>query len=173
MRKALPSVLSVISAIAVCFIAAGLTRDFGTAIDAFIAMLWGAFGDWPKFAETGASATVLRPLGEAATKAGILTFTGLSVTVAFRVGLFNIGAQGQLVVGALAAAVVGAQVEAPAIIHVPLCLLAAAAAGALYALGPMTRGAFWEIVAVPDIRQQTWNLARRLSNAHWVGGEGL
>ena len=43
----------------------------------------------------------------------------------------------------------------------------------LYALGPMTRGAFWEIVAVPDIRQQTWTLARRLSNAQWVGGEGL
>jgi len=43
----------------------------------------------------------------------------------------------------------------------------------LFALGPMTRGAFWEIVAVPDIRTQTWNLARRLSNAHWVGGEGL
>lgn len=43
----------------------------------------------------------------------------------------------------------------------------------LYALGPMTRGAFWEIVAVPDIRNQTWNLARRLSNAQWVGGEGL
>ena len=43
----------------------------------------------------------------------------------------------------------------------------------LYALGPMTRGAFWEIVAVPDIRQQTWALARRLSNAHWVGAEGL
>lgn len=43
----------------------------------------------------------------------------------------------------------------------------------LFALGPMTRGAFWEIVAVPDIRTQTWALARRLSNAHWVGGEGL
>ena len=43
----------------------------------------------------------------------------------------------------------------------------------LFALGPMTRGAFWEIVAVPDIRRQTWDLARRLSNAHWVGGEGL
>ncbi|KAI1692951.1 hypothetical protein DdX_20943 [Ditylenchus destructor] len=43
----------------------------------------------------------------------------------------------------------------------------------LYALGPMTRGAFWEIVAVPDIRRQTWDAARRLSNAHWVGGEGL
>lgn len=48
-----------------------------------------------------------------------------------------------------------------------------AANGNLYALGPMTRGAFWEIVAVPDIRNQTWSVARRLSNAHWVGGEGL
>ncbi|WP_157176505.1 FAD/NAD(P)-binding protein [Sphingomonas prati] len=43
----------------------------------------------------------------------------------------------------------------------------------LYAIGPMTRGTFWEIVAVPDIRHQTWSLARRLSNAMWVGGEGL
>lgn len=43
----------------------------------------------------------------------------------------------------------------------------------LFAIGPMTRGAFWEIVAVPDIRTQVWSLARRLSHAHWVGGEGL
>ncbi len=43
----------------------------------------------------------------------------------------------------------------------------------LFALGPMTRGAFWEIVAVPDIRQQVWTVARKLSQAHWVGGEGL
>lgn len=43
----------------------------------------------------------------------------------------------------------------------------------LFAVGPMTRGAFWEIIAVPDIRQQSWALARWLSSAHWVGGEGL
>lgn len=43
----------------------------------------------------------------------------------------------------------------------------------LFAIGPMTRGAFWEIVAVPDIRVQSWELARRLSHARWVGGEGL
>lgn len=43
----------------------------------------------------------------------------------------------------------------------------------LLALGPMTRGAFWEIVAVPDIRTHTWSVARKLANAHWVGGEGL
>ncbi|MDG5487810.1 FAD/NAD(P)-binding protein [Sphingomonas sp. BGYR3] len=43
----------------------------------------------------------------------------------------------------------------------------------LLAIGPMTRGAHWEIVAVPDIRVQAWTIARRLANAHWVGGEGL
>ncbi len=136
MSPALPSVLSVVSAILICFVAAGLTRDFGTAVDAFLAMLWGAFGDWPKFIETGAATAILRPLGEAGTKAAILTFTGLSVTVAFRVGLFNIGAQGQLVVGALAAAVVGAKVALPGFLHVTLCLAVAAVAGALYALLP-------------------------------------
>jgi uncharacterized NAD(P)/FAD-binding protein YdhS len=43
----------------------------------------------------------------------------------------------------------------------------------LLVVGPMTRGAFWEIVAVPDIRHQVWSIARRLANAQWVGGEGL
>lgn len=43
----------------------------------------------------------------------------------------------------------------------------------LYCIGPMTRGGLWEVVAVPDIRQQNWDLARRLSHAQWVGGEGL
>ncbi|PZU51073.1 MAG: FAD-dependent oxidoreductase [Sphingomonas sp.] len=43
----------------------------------------------------------------------------------------------------------------------------------LFAVGPLTRGSFWEITAVPDIRHQVWSLARLLSNAHWVGGEGL
>ncbi len=43
----------------------------------------------------------------------------------------------------------------------------------LYCIGPMTRGELWEVVAVPDIRQQNWTLARRLAHAQWVGGEGL
>ena len=42
----------------------------------------------------------------------------------------------------------------------------------LLALGPMTRGVFWEITAVPDIRRQVWDTARRLSHAHWVA-DGL
>ena len=47
------------------------------------------------------------------------------------------------------------------------------AAGHILAIGPMTRGELWEVVAVPDIRTQVSALARRLVNAHWTGGEGL
>ncbi len=61
-----------------------------------------------------------------------LIFVGLSVAFSFRTGVFNIGAEGQFVVGSLAACVIGIKVDAPAIIHVPLCLLGAAAAGALW-----------------------------------------
>lgn len=43
----------------------------------------------------------------------------------------------------------------------------------LFVVGPMTRGAHWEIVAVPDIRRQVWDLARYLTHAHWVSAEGL
>lgn len=43
----------------------------------------------------------------------------------------------------------------------------------LLAVGPITKGEAWEVVAVPDIRRQVWGLARFLADEHWVGGEGL
>ncbi len=58
---------------------------------------------------------------------------GLSVAVAFQVGLFNIGAQGQLIVGAITAAALGAVPLPLGPIHLLLCLFAAAAAGGLWA----------------------------------------
>ncbi len=61
-----------------------------------------------------------------------LIFTGLSVAFSFRTGVFNIGAEGQFVVGSLAAVLVGILVDVPAVIHIPLCILVAAAAGALW-----------------------------------------
>ncbi len=61
-----------------------------------------------------------------------LIFTGLSVAFSFRTGVFNIGAEGQFVVGSLAACVVGILVELPAPLHIPLCILAAVAAGAAW-----------------------------------------
>jgi general nucleoside transport system permease protein len=73
------------------------------------------------------------PLGETAIKAGVLVLTGLSVAVAFTVGLFNIGGEGQLIWGALAAAVVGRALDAPGPLLIPAALLASAIAGAAWA----------------------------------------
>src|SRR5438270_889461 len=73
------------------------------------------------------------PLGETAIKSAVLILTGLSVAVAFTVGLFNIGAEGQLIWGGLAAAVVG-RLDLPGVL--PLSLLAAAAAGGIWGLLP-------------------------------------
>lgn len=68
------------------------------------------------------------------TYASPLIFTGLSVAFSFRTGVFNIGAEGQFVVGALAACVLGILVDVPVWIHVPLCIIAAAAAGCIWSL---------------------------------------
>jgi ABC-type uncharacterized transport system permease subunit len=62
-----------------------------------------------------------------------LIFTGLSVAVAFRTGLDNIGSEGQLYMGAMAGALVGIYVKGlPAIIHIPLSILAGAIAGGIW-----------------------------------------
>lgn len=59
--------------------------------------------------------------------------TGLSVAFSFKTGVFNIGAEGQFVVGSMAACVVGILLGSlPGIVLIPLCFLAAAAAGALW-----------------------------------------
>lgn len=58
-----------------------------------------------------------------------LIFTGMSVAFSLRTGVFNIGAEGQFVVGSLAACMVGILVELPIVIHAILCLLVAAVAG--------------------------------------------
>ena len=61
-----------------------------------------------------------------------LIFTGLSVAFSFKTGVFNIGAEGQFVVGSLTACVLGILIKAPAIIHVPLCFVGAALAGGIW-----------------------------------------
>ncbi|WP_225410805.1 ABC transporter permease [Stigmatella hybrida] len=133
-RSAVPSLLSVVLALGVCWVAIALTRDAEVAGEAYLQMLYGGLGQWPRFLETGDVGTLTRPLGEAAIKAAILLLTGLSVAVAFKAGLFNIGAQGQMLLGALMAALAGAHLSLPSVLHVPVALLAAAVAGAAWAL---------------------------------------
>jgi simple sugar transport system permease protein len=65
-----------------------------------------------------------------------LIFTGLAVSIAFRAGMWNIGVEGQMLVGAFFAGVVGWIVPLPAVLHIPLTLLAAIAGGALWAAIP-------------------------------------
>jgi ABC-type uncharacterized transport system permease subunit len=96
------------------------------------APLWRAFGLMAQGAAGSAFA-----LTETLTRATPLIFTGLAAAVAFRARLYNIGAEGQLYIGALAAVAVGTgAVAAPPAVLVPLVLLAGMAAGALLMLGP-------------------------------------
>ena len=66
-----------------------------------------------------------------------LIFTGLTVAFAFRCGLFNIGGEGQMYIGTFLATWVGFTfTNLPAFILLPLCILTAAAGGALWAAVP-------------------------------------
>ncbi len=66
-----------------------------------------------------------------------LIFTGLAVAFAFRAGLFNIGGEGQLYVGAFLCAWVGFTLTGlPAVVLIPICMLAAALGGGLWGLVP-------------------------------------
>ena len=62
-----------------------------------------------------------------------LILTGLAVVVGLRAGLFNIGAQGQLVVGALGAAVAGYALHLPPVIHVIVAIAIGMLCGAIWA----------------------------------------
>ncbi len=84
----------------------------------------GAFGSLPKFGET---LVYVSPL----------ILTGLSVALAFRCGLFNIGAEGQYIMGMITAAWCGAAfTNLPIWIHLPLTMLAGMLAGFLWAAIP-------------------------------------
>lgn len=77
-------------------------------------------------------------LAQVCFKATTLIFTGVAAAFAFRAGMFNIGGEGQLYLGAFAAAVVGLELPAgtPGAIAVPILIVVAFAGGALAAAIP-------------------------------------
>ena len=86
----------------------------------FIALCQGAFGNWIAFTDTLVKATPL-------------VFTGLAIAVAFSGALWNIGADGQLIAGALAAGAIGPYLGGwPRPLAVAAVLAAGAAGGALW-----------------------------------------
>jgi simple sugar transport system permease protein len=74
------------------------------------------------------------PLSETLTYTAPLVFTGLAVALAFRSGLFNIGAQGQAIMGAIGGALIGFNVHLPYGLHLVAALIGAALGGAIWAL---------------------------------------
>ncbi len=89
--------------------------------EAYSAILTGAFGSLRGIAQTLAQATPL-------------IFTGLAFAFAKKASLINLGVEGQMYMGALGAALVGiTDLGLPAIIHIPLAVLAGFLFGAAYA----------------------------------------
>jgi simple sugar transport system permease protein len=118
----LSSLAAVFVALLVGFLIIFISGD--DPIEAYKALFTGAFGD-------------KRGIGETLVLATPLLLAGLAFAIPFRAGMFNIGAEGQLVIGGLAAALVGAvDLGLPIYIHLPLALLAAAVAGGLWGAVP-------------------------------------
>ena len=93
-------------------------------LEGYGALITGAFGS-------------PRGIGNTLAKSATLCLTGLATAVAAQAGIFNVGGEGQLYLGAIASAYVGSRLAGvPAWIGVPFCLLAAMLAGGLYAWIP-------------------------------------
>ncbi|MEV4758069.1 ABC transporter permease [Micromonospora sp. NPDC049559] len=79
---------------------------------------------------------VFAPISETLTYTAPLVFTGLAVSLAFRGGLFNIGAQGQATLGVILAALAGFLLPLPPVLHLIVALLAGAIGGAIWGFIP-------------------------------------
>jgi simple sugar transport system permease protein len=87
---------------------------------AYRSLFIGAFGSIYALSETLFAATPL-------------ILAGLAVALGFKTGLFNIGVNGQMLIGGMAAVWVGLHIDLPTILHIPLALVAAILGGAAWA----------------------------------------
>lgn len=110
MKSLIRPILSLVAGLVLSLIIATLVGE--NSISALITLISGSVGG-------------LTQIGYSLFYATPLIFTGLSVAWAFRAGLFNIGAEGQMAVGGLAMAAVGIYSPLPAFFTIPLVLLTA------------------------------------------------
>jgi simple sugar transport system permease protein len=128
LRSALDAMLIPFLAILTAVILGGIIIALvrGNPFLAYFGLLQGSFGSAKALSETSVWATPY-------------IFAGLAVALAFKGGLFNIGAEGQLALGAVSTAVIGYALpewlgfDIPAIIHLPLAIIVGMAMGALWA----------------------------------------
>lgn len=121
--SALLPVIALISAFVICSVLIVWAGE--SPLTAYTALIKGAVGS--SFAIT-----------ESLTRSIPLIFTGLAAAVAFRARFWNIGAEGQLYFGALAATLLGTGlIELPAVLMIPMLFLGGAVAGCLILLVPV------------------------------------
>ena len=141
----------------------GLLLLFGAdPVDSFQAMIAGAFGDRSK---TLSVLAFWVPL--------LLASTGLLVT--FTAGLWNIGVEGQIILGSIAASWVALKLDAPAPIMIALEVLAAMAGGALWAgivAVLKTRGKVHEIFSGLALNNLAIILTNYMISGPWQPPEG-
>jgi simple sugar transport system permease protein len=109
-----------------------LANDVGTA---YSALFKGAIVDPSSVSAAfhgGSISKVFYPISETIVRSIPLILVGLSVSLAFRAGMFNIGGQGQLLMGALSAGVVGFAIPMPPVIHVLVAIAAGFVGGAAW-----------------------------------------
>ena len=122
LRSTLISLLSVVCGFAVAAVAVAITG--ADPVEAFYALFQGAF-------------TFRNAVPETLIATIPYVFLGLAVAIGFRAGLFNIGAEGQFYLGALAGVFMGSRVHGlPGLIEIPVCILAGMVGGAAYAAIP-------------------------------------
>ncbi len=98
--------------------------SFAETMAAYRALLEGSVGS-------------LRAISQSLTEATPLIFTGLAVAIAFRAGLFNIGGEGQLLMGGMLAVLAGFTFTGlPMFVHLPLAIIAGAIGGAIWGFIP-------------------------------------
>jgi simple sugar transport system permease protein len=100
-------------------------------------------------------------IGNTLATATPLIFTGLSVAFAFRTGLFNIGASGQMLFGGFCATFVGLTLDLPKAILVPVVIVVGFVAGALWAFLPGLLKAKFNVHEVVSTIMLNWT-------AYWV-----
>ena len=107
-----------------------LSLGFSTASSAYVALFQGAIYDTQLAANGGGQG--FYPLSETLVVAGPLILAGLAVALAFRAGLFNIGAQGQFVFGAIGASYIGFTFDLPPFLHVIAAIIFGVVLGGLW-----------------------------------------
>jgi simple sugar transport system permease protein len=137
--------------------------DIATIGRSFAALLTGSVGS-------------LGALSETLTAAVPLVLAGLGLALGFRAGLFNIGAEGQLLMGGLAAVICGFTFAGlPAAILLPLSLLAGAAMGAFYAgIAGYLRAATGahEVISTIMLNLISYRILDYMLSLDWVQREG-